>query len=70
MRSQLQRLAKRRFTLVSTVDIGVIDGGDAQIQMLFNKADQLARGHIPVHQAPVPHHKTRKFRPCGAIVIR
>ena len=39
MGSQFHSLTKRRFTLISTVDIGVIDGGHAQIQMLFNKAD-------------------------------
>lgn len=39
MRGQLQCLAKRRFTLVSAVNIGVIDGGNAQVQMFFNKAD-------------------------------
>ena len=40
----------------------MVHGGHAEIQMLFNKTDQLAGGHIPVHQSPVAHHKTGKLR--------
>jgi hypothetical protein len=29
--------------------------------MFLNETDQLARGHIPVHQTPVTHDKTRKL---------
>jgi hypothetical protein len=42
MRRQLQRFAKGRLALIIAVNIGVIDGGNAQIQVLLNKADQLA----------------------------
>ena len=63
MRSLLQRLAKGRFALIITVNICVINRSHAQIQVLLNKADPLVHGHIPVHQTPVAHHKTREFRP-------
>ena len=63
MRSLLQRFAKSRFALIIAVNIRVIDGSHAQIQVLLNKADPLVHGHIPVHQTPVAHNKTREFRP-------
>ena len=62
VRCQFQRLAKRRFALIATINISMVHGGHAEIQMLFNKTDQLAGGHIPVHQSPVAHHKTGKLR--------
>ena len=62
VRRQFQRFAKRGLTLITAVDIRMVNGRDAQIKMLFNKADQLTRRHIPVHQTPVTHHEARKFR--------
>ena len=58
MRRQLQRFAKRCFALIASIDIRVIDGRHAEIQVLLNKTHQLARGHVPVHQTPVAHHET------------
>ncbi|MNP13962.1 hypothetical protein D3C76_1062670 [compost metagenome] len=59
---ELHRLAEGGFTLITTVDIGMVDGSDPQLKMFFNKAGQLLGGHIPVHQTPVTHHKTGKLR--------
>ena len=64
-RNQLERLAECGFTLIATVNIRMVDRGNAQIDMLFNKARQLEGGHIPVHQTPVAHHKTGEFWPLG-----
>ncbi len=54
---EFQRFAKGRFALIIAIDIGVIDGADTEINMLFNKAEQLMRIHLPFHQAPVAHDK-------------
>ena len=40
---QFQRLAKCRFTLVVTVDVGMVNGGNAKPQMVLNKRDALLR---------------------------
>ena len=48
-RGQPQRGAEGGFTLVVAINIRMIDGGDAQIKMLFNKAHQLLRRHLPFH---------------------
>ncbi|MNP58272.1 hypothetical protein D3C76_1531770 [compost metagenome] len=58
MRSQFHRLTKSSLAQISAVNIGMIDGGDPEIKMFLDKTDQLARGHIPVHQTPVTHNKT------------
>ncbi len=65
LRSQFKRFAKRGFALVSPVNIGVIDRGNAQIEMRFDKADPFTGRHVPVHQAPVTHHQTGEFRALG-----
>ena len=61
-RRTLQRFAKGSLALIAAINISVIDGGDPEIEMLFNEACQLKRGHIPVHQTPVAHDKTGEFR--------
>ena len=55
---KLQGLAKRGLALVAAIDIGVINRGHPQIQMLFDKTQQLASGLIPLHQSPVTHYET------------
>ena len=39
VRRQFHRLAKRRLTLVSAINIRMIDCRDTEIEMLLNKAD-------------------------------
>ena len=58
VRGAFKRFAKRGFTLIIAVDIGVVDGRNPQIQVLLNKANQSVGGHLPVHETPVAHYKT------------
>ena len=39
MGRQFQRLAKRRFALIAAINISMVHGSNAEIQMLLNKAN-------------------------------
>ena len=59
-RLEAQGVTKGLFALVATIDIGVIDGGDPQIQMIFHQVEQSGRRELPLYQAPVTHDEARE----------
>ena len=59
-RLEAQGVAEGLLTLITAIDIGVIDSGHPQIQMVFHQIEQGAWGELPLHQAPVTHDETRE----------
>ena len=64
---QTQGLAEGLLALVTAVDVGVIYGGDPEIQVVFHQIQQGGRGELPLHQAPVAHDEAGED---GALMVQ